>query len=150
LTHPTAHKQKEALTMSKHQFLNTRRDFLATSMAAVAGLGLASLNSKTSRAFHHHPLMDDPTTHNMMIVGTKTVYLSHLPMFESVSDDGAEFTSPHRRQVILEATFTQSGRDLSPLYFKDRLGHSQERMYTLKPSDFVLGRVDPNGEALKK
>ncbi len=136
--------------MNKHQFLNTRRDFLKTSMAAVAGLGLASLNSKAPRAFHHQPLMDDPTTHNMMIVGTKTVYLSHLPMFESVSDDGAEFTSPHRRQVILEATFTQAGRDLSPLYFKDRLGHPQERMYTLKPSDFVLGRVDPNGEALKK
>jgi hypothetical protein len=136
--------------MSKLQLFDTRRDFLKTSLAAAAGLGLAGLKLKAQRVFHHRPMMDDPTTHNMMVVGTKTVYLSHLPMFDSVSDDGAEFTSPHRRQVILEATFTQAGRDLTPLYFKDRLGHPQEKMYTLKPSDFVLGRVDPTGEALKK
>src|SRR5262245_46067225 len=90
----SAHSQKEVPTMSKLQLFHTRRNFIKTSLAAAAGLGLTGL--KAQRAFHHRPLMDDPTTHNMMVVGTRTVYLSHLPMFESVSNDGAEFTSPHR------------------------------------------------------
>ena len=131
------------------QFAN-RREFLKTGVAAAAGLGCLSLGLKAQHPMLPRPIVDDANTHNMMVVGTKTVYLSHLPMFEKVTGDGKDFTSPHRRQVILEATFTRRGQDLTPSYFKDRLRNPQERMYTLKPSEFVLGRVDPNGEALKK
>jgi hypothetical protein len=135
--------------MSKF-FEFSRRDFLKTSVAAAAGLGCLSLGTKAQPVMLPPPFEDAPNTHNMMIVGTKTVYLSHLPMFDSVTQDGTDFTSPHRRQVILEATFTQSGKDLTAIYTRDRLSHPQERMYTLKPSEFVLGRVDPNGMALRK
>ena len=136
--------------MNKMQQFHSRRDFLKTTAAAAAGLGFASLGLQAQQSAHHHSLMDDPATHNMMIVGVKTAYISHLPMFDGVSDDGTEFTSPHRRQVILEATFTQAGRDLTQTYLKDRLSHPKEKMYTLQPAEFVLGRVDPTGEALKK
>jgi len=85
----------------------------------------------------------------MMLVGTKTAFLSHLPMFvfESV---GPEFDSPHRFQVILEATFTDGDRNLTEVYFKDRLKNPAVKMYTLSPGRFVLSHVDPNGSALKK
>src|SRR5438034_8041330 len=126
-------------TMTKIDQFHTRRDFLKTSVAAVAAVGLLHLGTN---AQPFTAPFDDATTHNMMIVGVKTVYLSHLPMFDDVSEDGTEFTSPHRRQVILEATFSQSGRDITQLYTRDRLSHPKEKMYTLKPSDFVLGRVD--------
>lgn len=92
---------------------------------------------------------DEPHTHNMMLVGTKTAFLSHLPMFV---DDGVgpEFDSPHRFQVILEATFTDGDRDLTEVYFKDRMKNPAVKMYTLNPGKFVLSHVDPNGSALKK
>jgi hypothetical protein len=134
----------------KTDHLPTRREFLQTSAVAAAGLGCFSLGLRAQHRMLRHPLEDAANTHNMMVVGTKTVYLSHLPMFEQVSDDGLEFTSPHRRQVILEATFTERGKDLTQLYTKDRLSNPNERMYTLKPSEFVLGRVDPKGEAVKQ
>lgn len=136
--------------MSKLTQLNNRREFLKTSVAAAAGLGCLSLGVKAQHSMHHQILEDDPTTHNMMIVGVKTVYISHLPMFDTVTPDGTDFTSPHRRQVILEATFTQAGKDVTPLYSRDRQSHPQEKMYTLEPAQFVLGRLDPNGKALKK
>ena len=136
--------------MSKIDQLANRREFLKTGVAAAAGLGCLSLGLKGQHPMLHSPIADAPNTHNMMVVGTKTVYLSHLPMFDAVNGDGTDFTSPHRRQVILEATFTRRGQDLTQSYLKDRLRNPQERMYTLKPSEFVLGRVDPNGEALKK
>ncbi len=74
----------------------------------------------------------DCGTHNMLIVGEKTMFLSHLPMFDS----------EHRFQVILEARLKQSGRDVTQAYFEDRASHPQSRMYTLMPADlFVLSRV---------
>lgn len=140
--------------MSKIDPFHTRREFLKTGVAAVAGLGCLSLGLKAQHPMLHpafEPAFeDDPNTHNMMVVGTKTVYISHLPMFAKVTGDGLDFTSPHRRQVILEATFTRRGMDLTQSYTSDRLENPKERMYTLKPSEFVLGRVDPKGEALKK
>ncbi len=136
--------------MSKLTQLNNRREFLKTSVAAAAGLGCLSLGLKAQHSLHHQTPEDAPATHNMMIVGVKTVYISHLPMFDGVTEDGTDFTSPHRRQVILEATFTQAGRDLTQTYSRDRQSHPKERMYTLQPSQFVLERVDPNGKALKR
>lgn len=137
--------------MSKINQLTNRRDFLKTSVAAAAGLGCLSLGLKAQHAMLNQlPGADAANTHNMMVVGTETVYISHLPMFDKVSQDGTDFTSPHRRQVIMEATFTRRGQDLTKSYKDDRLQNPKERMYTLKPSEFVLGRVDPKGEALKK
>jgi hypothetical protein len=77
------------------------------------------------------------------------VFLSHLPMFVI---DGAPptFDSPHRFQVILEATFTDGARDLTANYFSDRAQNPSVKMYTLNPAKFVLSRVNPSGAALKK
>jgi hypothetical protein len=136
--------------MSKTNHDNNRREFLKHSFTAAAGLGCLSLGLKAQTPASNLPLEDAPNTHNMMIVGSKTAYLSHLPMFEGLNpEDKTEFASPHRRQVILEATFTQAGKDLTPVYLADRLSHPETRMYTLRPSKFILGRLDPNGMALK-
>jgi hypothetical protein len=134
--------------MGKINQLTDRREFLKTSVAAAAALGCLRFGA-TAQPFTSG-FQDAKNTHNMMVVGTKTVYISHLPMFDAVNTEGTDFTSPHRRQVILEATFTRNGRDLTSIYTRDRLHNPTERMYTLKPSEFVLGRVDPGGEALKK
>jgi hypothetical protein len=136
--------------MSKIDRFTSRREFLRTSVAAAAGLGLlSSLGRGVNAQSPLVPFADLPNTHNMMVVGVKTVYLSHLPMFDDVNPEGTDFTSPHRRQVIMEATFSQAGKDITPVYLKDRLSHPQERMYTLKPAKFLLGQVDPNGMALR-
>jgi hypothetical protein len=63
--------------------------------------------------------------HNMMVIGEKSVYLSHLPMF----------MDPHNFQVILEATFTSGGRNVQELYTKDRQTHPQTKMYSLSPAE---------------
>ena len=136
--------------MSKIDQLANRREFLRTSVAAAAGLGCLSLGIKAQHPMPEQPPEDDPNTHNMMIVGVNTVYISHLPMFEGLNGEGTDFNSPHRRQVIIEATFTQAGKDLTQIYSRDRASHATEKMYTLEPSEFVLGRVDPNGRALRK
>jgi len=117
--------------------------------AAAAGLGCLSLGLKAQSTVPNNPVEDAPTTHNMMLVGVKTAYISHLPMF--VNDGpGPAFDSPHRFQVILEATFNEGGNDRTQLYAKDRLAHAAVKMYTLKPANFVLSQVDPKGMALKK
>lgn len=72
---------------------------------------------------HDHPPQEPP--HNMMVVGEKTVFLSHLPMF----------MTPHNFQVILEATFSSGGKDVTSIYVKDRQTHPQEKMYTLEPQE---------------
>lgn len=71
-----------------------------------------------------HPEHQEPP-HNMMVVGEKRVFLSHLPMF----------MSPHNFQVILEATFTSGGRNIQEVYTKDRQSHRQTKMYTLRPEE---------------
>jgi len=91
---------------------------------------------------------DDPATHNMLVVGTEAVFLSHLPMFESVDASGTDYTSPHRYQVILQATFHRpvaqrrdSGMDVTSTYIGDRQSNPEVKMYTLSPQDFILSRV---------
>ena len=74
----------------------------------------------------------DCGVHNMMVVGERTIFLSHLPMFEG----------EHRFQVILEATFAKGGKSVSEIYADDRRGHRDVTMYTLAPRDmFVLSRL---------
>jgi hypothetical protein len=63
--------------------------------------------------------------HNMMVVGEKSVFLSHLPMF----------MPPHNFQAIFEATFTSRGKNVQDIYTKDRQSNKQIKMYTLTPID---------------
>ena len=128
---------------------NSRREFLKTSVKTVVGLGCLNLSLKAQPLVINHNREDAPNTHNMMLVGTKAAFLSHLPMFVD-KGTGPEFDSPHRFQVILEATFTDGERDLTEVYFKDRMKNSSVKMYTLNPELFVLSQIDPKGAALKK
>ena len=87
-------------------------------------VGVATIGAKAQ--MHH----DHPAVHGMLVVGTKTVYLSHLPMFHS----------PHDYQVILEV-------ELDPMamqtYIKNKM-HSQETVYTIVPQVFVLPAMVQN------
>lgn len=84
---------------------------------------------------------DGAGTHNMLLVGEKAVYASHLPMFDSLNVGKTQYTSPHRYQVLLEVTFSKGGRDVTDLYTRDRRGHPEVKMYTLQPKKFVLPRL---------
>jgi hypothetical protein len=72
---------------------------------------------------------DEAATHNMLVVGEETVYLSHLPMFQ------ARPKPPmlHRYQVILQVTLAEQER-----YVKDRREHPTTKIYMLEPELFVL------------
>jgi len=128
---------------------NNRRQFLKTSANAVLGLGCLNFALKTPALVLKRAREDAPNTHNMMLVGTKGAFLSHLPMFVNRSP-GPEFDSPHRFQVILETTFTERERNLTDVYFQDRIKNPTVKMYTLNPDRFVLSDLDPKGTALKK
>ena len=84
---------------------------------------------------------DPPSTHNMLVVGGKTVFLSHLPMFDDLSEDKSDYTSMHRYQVILEARFIRNRKDVTNIYTKDREANAGLKMYTLQPARFVLARL---------
>jgi hypothetical protein len=53
---------------------------------------------------------DHPATHNMLVVGTETVFLSHLPMFDAVNKNGTDYTSPHRYQGHSAGDFSSGFR----------------------------------------
>ena len=81
---------------------------------------------------------EGPATHNWMLVGNQTAFLSHLPMFDSLAPDGKHYDTPHRFQVILQGSFA----DASPIYFDDRSKHPEVKMYTVSPTDpFVLPKL---------
>jgi hypothetical protein len=72
---------------------------------------------------HTHPQHSDmPATHGMLMVGEKTIYLSHLPMFES---------SAHRYQVILEAALTGEAQAA----YRDARKKTGSKFYTVGPSE---------------
>ena len=73
---------------------------------------------------------DPPSTHGMLVVGEKTIYLSHLPMFHS----------PHDYQVILEANIG----DTKPIYLLNKRAYPEETVYTLVPEPFVLPQMIEN------
>ena len=108
-----------------------RRRFLKSSSAAVA----ATILPFETESLAHWLLAprDEPDVHNMLIIGQSTVFLSHLPMF---SEPGSE--SPHRYQVILEATFTKADGDPQAQYASDRQKNASTRIYTLNPDRLVL------------
>jgi hypothetical protein len=74
----------------------------------------------------------------MLVVGERTLFLSHLPMFDGLDKTKQAFRSPHRYQVILEATLANQGKDVTNLYFKDRQSNPKTRIYTLNPAEFVI------------
>jgi hypothetical protein len=88
------------------------------------------------------PQEDAPALHNWMLVGSQTAFLSHLPMFEKLNAVRTEYQTPHRFQVILEGSFSSSGKDVGSLYFAERRSHPDVKMFTVRPDRlFVLPRV---------
>lgn len=80
---------------------------------------------------------EDCGTHNMMLVGERSAFLSHLPMFHS----------EHRFQVILEVTFNKSGQSVLAGYTQDRDRNPGVKMYTVSPEElFVLSRLWEPGD----
>ena len=73
----------------------------------------------------HEKHKKDEPRHNMLVVGEKGVFLSHLPMF----------MAPHNLQFLLDVAFTNQGNDL---YFKDRQNHPDTKIYTLEPEVLQL------------
>lgn len=140
--------------LKNSKFLKNRRQFLKTGATAAAGLGCLSLGLKAQPLAMTNPMLtnppkDKPNTHNMLVVGEQTVYLSHLPMFDGIRVSKTEIIFPHRYQVILEATFTDGNNNLTELYSTDRKSNPTEKMYTINPALFVLPDLDPKGKALK-
>jgi hypothetical protein len=133
--------------MNKTTIINNRREFLKSSAAAAVGLGCLSVASKANNALVNFPVMDDPATHNMLLVGEKTAWLSHLPMFVGLNKEKTDFRTPHRYQVIIEAAFSEGSRNLTDVYFADREKNPAVKMYTFNPADFVLPDLDPTGSS---
>lgn len=133
--------------MNKTIVVNNRREFLKSSAAAAVGLGFLSVASKANNVLWNFPVMDDPATHNMLLVGERTAYLSHLPMFVGLNDDKTDFRTPHRYQVIFEAAFSEGNRNLTDVYIADRKKNPAVKMYTFNPADFVLPDLDPTGSS---
>ncbi|MBC6988764.1 hypothetical protein [Hymenobacter sp. BT491] len=121
-----------------------RRSFLEYVCALTATLAVTGPGGLAKAAAR--PLAEDaPNTHNMLVFGEQAIYVSHLPMFDSVAASRTEYTSPHRYQVILEVAFQKAGQDLQKLYRDDRLRNANVRIYTLNPAEFVLSRLAPAG-----
>lgn len=117
-----------------------RRRFLRDTASALA-VGSFVLTGEDIWSAGTAAREDAPNTHNMLVFGTGTVFLSHLPMFDGLDKTKTDFTSPHRYQVILEARFTNEGKDLHEVYAKDRRAHPETRIYTVGPQRFVLTRL---------
>ena len=138
-----------------------RRDFLKLGATALAGVAYLSAAGRADAArgvrASSSPEEDTPNTHNMLVVGEQTVFLSHLPMFvhmEEMEDPKTHKTMKvpmraHRYQAIFEVTFTRPSRlivppDLQRDYAEDRRRHKKTRIYTLNPTEeFVLSTLAP-------
>lgn len=125
--------------------MKVRKRFLfgvSTTAIAVALALFWAGKRGTACAAEQHPA-DHPATHNMLVVGEETVYLSHLPMFQ----EEGESPMPHRYQAILEVTFAKQED-----YVKDRREHQTTKIYTLTPERFVLPELvsaDPQHKPLR-
>ena len=120
-----------------------RRQFVTElALGALVAASVPSSGAATTQ------MEDPPNTHNMLVVGERTVFLSHLPMFGGLNKNKAAFVSPHRYQVIVEAAFTTQGKDVTGLYRKDRQAHPDTRIYTLGPEPFgTHAGVHASGQA---
>jgi len=82
---------------------------------------------------HHQPSTsgEPPTVHGMAVVGTNTVFLSHLPMFMPL----------HDCQLLAQAEFINPDGRQSNRYENDRKNHPNQQLYTLRPEPFVLSEL---------
>jgi hypothetical protein len=133
--------------MKKLNEIHNRREFLKSSAIAAAGFSYLGWGLKAQPLAPGLLLEDLPNTHNMLIVGEKTAYLSHLPMFDGLNEDKTDFITPHRYQVILEAAFAAGNRNLTDVYTADRKQNPAVKMYTFNPALFVLPDLDPAGSS---
>ena len=69
--------------------------------------------------------------HGMLLFGQETLYLSHLPMFQS----------PHNFQVILEVRLDDAAREVLRA---DRLTNG-DGLHTFEPAEFHITDLDPTG-----
>ena len=100
-----------------------------------------------STAAQQHPANPDVATHNMVVIGERTVYLSHLPMFQDLEalKKNPKAIMPHRFQAIFEVVF-----DHQDEYVKDRQTPGAPKLYTLGPQEkFVLSELAPTGANAK-
>ncbi len=134
--------------MSKTNQIHNRREFLKSSATAAIGLGcLSAAGSRANNVLMNLPVMDDVATHNMLLVGEQTAFLSHLPMFVGLNRKRTDFVTPHRYQVIIEATFTDGNSNLTDTYTADRKKNPDVKMYTFNPALFVLPDLNPAGSS---
>ena len=109
-------------------------------LSVLAAAAYTTSQSKSARGAP--PPEEAPATHNWMLVGSQTAFLSHLPMFEMLNPAKTEYMTPHRYQVILQASLNSGGKDVTPLYFADRQSHPAVKMYSVSPAKvFVLPQV---------
>ena len=114
----------------------SRREFVWNSLAVAAYFTLRG-SAQAVPSSH-----EAPATHNWMLVGSQTAFLSHLPMFDHLNAAGTDYVTPHRFQVILQASFEKNGTDVTKLYFADRESHPATKMFTVTPTKpFVLPQL---------
>lgn len=92
---------------------------------------MSAEHASTEHHDHDHDGTGAPPTmgvHGMLLFGSGTVYLSHLPMFGS----------PHNFQVILEVTFDDATSEL--------VSEQGEGILTFEPVEFPIAELDPDGE----
>jgi hypothetical protein len=110
-----------------------RREFLGNALA-LAGCSALRVSAQVATESK-----DEPATHNWMLVGGQTAFLSHLPMFDHLNESGDAYVTPHRYQAILQVSFTRGSKDVTNLYFADRQSHPATKMFTVSPAGtFVL------------
>ena len=100
-------------------------------LSVLAAAAYTTSQSKSARGAPQHG--EAPNTHKWMLVGSQTAFLSHLPMFEMLNPGKTEYMTPHRYQVILQASFNSGSKDVTPLYFADRQSHPEIKMFTVVP-----------------
>ena len=101
------------------------RRLFRTQLCAVAATAALIGSSLKAEVPATETQEDAPNTHNMLVVGTEAVFLSHLPMFDGLNKEKSDYTSPHRYQVILEARFSSGGKDVTAVYTEDRKSHPE-------------------------
>jgi hypothetical protein len=121
--------------MSSDDFLQSisRREFVWSGLAVAAYF---TFRGSAQAVPQSH---EAPATHNWMLVGSQTAFLSHLPMFDHLNKAGTDYVTPHRFQVIVQASFEKNRTDVTNLYFADRESHPATKMFTVSPiKPFVL------------
>jgi hypothetical protein len=105
--------------------------------AAAFSLVLAFIsNSFLSQPAKAHEHSTDPMAiHGMLMVGTSSIYISHLPMFHS----------PHNYQAIFEIVIDDASRDK----YIEAKQNSMETVYTLVPEAFVLPEMISHPQVFK-